>query len=152
MNPDLQAKLVTYLDGLEKGAAKVGEFAEREIPETIREWLMWLAIERFTYAALFLVGSVAAWLLIRWFARLSYREWEKYIDDWKQLTGQKPQYRYLDHTHWNGWLFLTIVQWAAAILLSIGTVTWGLQATKVIVSPRVVIVEKVAELAKGGAK
>lgn len=149
MNPELQAKLVTYLDGLEKGAAKVGEFAEREIPETIREWLLWLAIERFTYAALFLVGSVAAWFLIRWCARLSYQEWEKYIDDWKQRTDRKPDYRCLDHSNWNGWLALTVAQWVTALLLSVGTIVWGLEATKVIVSPRVVIVEKAAELTRG---
>lgn len=150
MNPELQAKLVTYLEGLEQGAVKAGEFAEREIPETVREWLMWLAIERFTYCGAFLIASVAAFLLIRWCARLSYREWEKYVDEWKALDPKKqPPFRCLDHTQWNGWLALTIIQYIAFTLLSIGTVHWALAGLKVIVSPRVVIVEKVSELIRG---
>lgn len=122
VNPDLQAKLVTYLDGLEKGAAKVGEFAEREIPETIREWLLWLAVERFTYAALCLLGVVIVAAIMR-----------KLL---KQCKGDEDVAVPV-------WLF-----GGTALCFGIfGTVHYGMAGAKVVIAPRVVIVEKVADLA-----
>jgi len=139
VNPELQAKLVAYLGALEKGAEKVGDFAEREIPATIHEWLVWLAVERFAYAALFLVGMLVAFFGIRWLARLSYSTWDEF-------RKTEAYTKFQDDSNWNGWLALTILQVTATGLLSIGLIYWSMQAVKVIVAPRVVIVEKVAEL------
>lgn len=146
MNPDLQAKLVTYLDGLEKGAAKVGEFAEREIPETIREWLLWLAIERFTYAAAFLVVALVVYYVARWAARLAE---DSAIEDHKK----KPENHQKEYAPDLGAaLIFRGFQVVVPTLLMFGVGYWTLNGVKVLVAPRVVIVEKVAELAKGGAK
>lgn len=148
MNPELQAKLVQYLDGLEKGAAKVGEFAEREIPETIREWLLWLAVERFTYAAALLISATVLIVLLR---RLHAA-----IPGWtaKDIENEKKRfpmiYRDREPTASDAscevyWLLATAGWCLAAVLAIVGG--WqALQGVKVLVSPRVVIVEKVAEL------
>lgn len=141
MNPDLQAKLVTYLDSLEKGAAKVGEFAEREIPETIREWLLWLAIERFTYAAAFLVAAIVTAVIARRVAAIHRRWADEYVVKWPNSL--------VDYT---GVYVSQAIGFTVAVLCLLGVGHWAIQGTKVIVAPRVVIVEKVAELAKGGGK
>ncbi len=143
MNPELQSKLVAYLDGLEKGAAKVGEFAEREIPETIREWLLWLAVERFTYAAAFLLAGLFVFYSMRWLARLC----EDAAFDEHKRKPEKYQQEYAPDFGFA--ICCRCCQFALTILLLIGCGHWLLQGAKVLIAPRVVIVEKVAELAKG---
>lgn len=136
MNPELQAKLVTYLDGLEKGAAKVGEFAEREIPETIREWLMWMAVENFAYGTLLLVGGVASYFV----SRSIYR--------WASDQMKGVQWMHRDPGHELAAAFGAVARVLAPVLLVSFSVPFFMKGVKVIVAPRVVIVEKVAELAK----
>lgn len=143
MNPELQTKLVAYLDGLEKGAAKVGEFAEREIPETIREWLLWLAVERFSYAAAFLIGAAVAYYFFRFFARLledaAFEAHKKTPEAYQKEYGPDLGFA----------MCVRGMQIFIPAMLLIGFGCWVLQGVKVLIAPRVVIVEKVAELAKG---
>lgn len=132
LNPELQAKLVTYLEGLEKGAAKVGEFAEREIPETVREWLLWMAIENFAYAAIMIVVAGLCFIAMR-----------KIIKIHGGLSGIGPQ----NDTPLPA-IFVVALP-VIAVVLMVAAVPHLMMGVKVLVAPRVVIVEKVAELTRG---
>lgn len=130
MNPELQAKLVHYLDVLEKGAQKAGDFAEAEIPQLVREWLIWLAIERFGYAIMFLVACVA----LQWAFRVLFRSAKYY-------TAQDDD--------------VLVPCWFGSVLTAIAFTVcafqafdWTLSGVKVLVAPRVVVVEKLAETVK----
>lgn len=154
MNPELQAKLVQYLDSLEKGTSKVGEFAEREIPETIREWLLWMAVENFTCAGLFLIVTLASLAMIRWMVR-KCPEWTN-----RRIAEEKVRYRVLyrdrdpvasdlDLTERYA-VFMTLA--AIALFSFVGFARFAIDGAKVLIAPRVVIVEKVAELTKAATK
>jgi len=132
VDDDLKGRLSKYLDALERGAQKAGEFAEAEIPATIREWLIWQACESGVIALGFLIAAVVAYLLCT-----------------KGLRAAKnaPMMHQMDRDP------LIALAWAGRVLipaaLLIGFVYNGLHTVKCIVAPRVVVVEKAAELVKG---
>lgn len=147
MNEELKAKLVSYLDVLEAGAKKAGEFAATEVPETIREWLMWMAIERFTYAAAYLVLSLAMFLGGLWAGRHLYAAFIKNRD---LRLEQKKSYSTSDEDFfWNAALLCRIAQGLSLIPLVFGTGYWAMHGTKVLVAPRVVIIEEVSHIIGG---
>lgn len=132
MNAELQAKLMTYLEGLEKGAEKVGSFAEREIPETIREWLLWLAVENFAYAAMTLIAAAACILVAR-----------KIIKIHGGLSEIGPQ----NDTPLPAMAVVGLPVVAVGMILA--SIPHLMMGVKVCIAPRVVIVEKVSELVRG---
>lgn len=129
MNEELKGRLVKYLDNLEVAATKAHNFAAAEIPETIREYLLWLAIERSAYAVLFLIAAIVVIILGK-MARASARDLRDSDDRNIAL--------------FFSWSVPTAF---ASILVCVG-VTYALSATKAIVAPRVVMVEEVAKIVK----
>lgn len=67
MNDELKQKLLHYLDVLEEGASKGGEFIAEQAPETVRQWITFSIVER---AVLCSFGAVLIFLGCRYGKRL----------------------------------------------------------------------------------
>ena len=141
MNDELQKKLLIYLDVLEAGAKKAGEFAQTEIPEAVREWLTWLAIERFSYAAVFLLLSVMMFVVGLRSGRQCY---DLYLRCWNKED--KEAYAWSSDTIYGWSVASRVLQAASLVPLIFGTGYYLMQGTKVVVAPRVVIIEEVGKL------
>ena len=141
MSDELQKKLLSYLDVLEAGAKKAGEFAQTEIPEAVREWLTWLAIERFSYAGVFL-------LLASVMFGVGWRMGRKCYDLYQRCGNKEDTeaYCWSSDTIWNWAFAFRMLQVASVAPLIFGTGYWTLQGMKVVVAPRVVIIEEVGRL------
>jgi hypothetical protein len=135
VDDQLKARLEKYLDALEKGAQKAGEFAEVEIPQAIKEWLWWYGIEHAIYALCFLAGIVVVGVVCHSLLRKS-RAWAPTSTWDKEVRGNCVG------AAWTGRVLLPL-------LLSIGLVHHLMEVIKVVVSPRVVLIEKVADVIKG---
>lgn len=144
MNDELQKKVLNYLDVLEAGAKKAGEFAETEVPQTIREWLTWLAVERFSYAAAFLVASSTVFFVGLWAGRKLYTS---YVETRSRRLAENKSYSTGEEDYcWNAAVFCRVAQAISLIPLVFGTGYWTMQGTKVLVAPRVVLIEEVVKL------
>lgn len=122
MNDQLRDKLIRYLDALEAATQKAGDFASAEIPEAIREYLMWLTIERFAFAIAFTI-PVIVWLIVHGRIKAAMAKLDKY--------DLAP---------------VGLFYWMARVgiyAFLIGTLHWGLAGVKVVIAPRVVIVEEI---------
>lgn len=137
MNDELKGRLTKYLDHLEAAAGKAQAFAETEIPETIREYLMWLAIERFVWGAISLVGCVVVAVIAKKISRSIGSIPSADMDD----VG-KAAFRALT------WIVCAV----AFVPLSISSVQYLMSGTKVLVAPRVAIVEEMAKIVKEARK
>lgn len=135
MDENLKARLDKYLDALEKGATRAGEFAEVEIPATIREYLVWYGVEHAIYAVCFVAVALVCFLMGRRF----YPAVKKYLDD-NQAWDEPPVIGLVV-----SWILKNLVPW----LFLIGFVVHAMDVVKVCVSPRIVLVEKVADVVKG---
>jgi hypothetical protein len=136
MNPELQERLVRYLDKLEKAADTVGGAAEREVPLAIQEWLNWHFMDSCFCAAVMLLLAPAVWLTARHLRGLA-------------LQIQDPEPRTVLRA-----LLMIVMIAGPVVFLSFAT-HHARQAAKVYYAPRVVLVEEVARLsglANGGAK
>jgi hypothetical protein len=129
MNDELKAKLLGYLAKLETAAGKVGEFAETEIPETLKEYIRWTIVEGTVYTV------VSAIPLILW---LYY------------LPSLKREYAEAKGDEAKGGVALlglgTLI--GSCMLLFLAYVNYGSLAVKAYVAPRVVILEKLVSLTK----
>ena len=121
MNEQLQAKLITYLDAIERTASV-------EVPEVIREYLLWLAVGHAVDALMFTVPLVI-WLCVK-------RRIKRAIDTLDPMTQESATLPYQ---------FVTVLVYA----LLIGFVINAMQVVKVIVAPRVVLVEQAAKITRG---
>lgn len=139
MSDEFQKRLLAYLDAAEKGVREAGPAVGGELEHLVREWLAWefysnLALCLGLLAAL----AVNAVLLVR-AARWSGRS--ERGDD------------YSEEEIATGALIVAIV---AGVFLLVANLVVGLpagfQAAKVAIAPRVVVVEKLAEMAKGVRK
>jgi hypothetical protein len=133
MDEQLKSKLLGYLDGLEKSASKLSDSAVTEIPLTVQEWLQWQAIYCFGGGVLWL-GMMMAGLAI-WYTAYRFIRW---------LLDQKER---------EDDALVVVAGIVAGLigtpLLCVGLVhaIWSFSdGVKVVVAPRVVILEKVAEL------
>jgi hypothetical protein len=129
MDDELKGRLGKYLDALEKGAKQAGEFAEAEIPATVKEWLVWYGVSHAIYALIFLGCAIAsAVIATRVRKKVAARE------DWADSDRNAAM----------------AALWACRILvpglLLIGFFFNGLETLKCVVAPRVVVIEKVADL------
>lgn len=140
MDEELKGRMTKYLDGLEKAAGKVGEFAETEIPETIREWIRWFAVEHSIYALSFLVVSAVIFLNLRRVTR------------WCIAEGDKEESSYYRDNLFTGQIFARLGMWVIPGLFMIGFVVHGLDVLKALTAPRVLVIEKMAELIKPKGK
>lgn len=128
MNEEIKKKMIEYFEAMEVAAGKFGDLAQQEIPLVLQEYLNWQF-----YSNLFLG--------IGWFVLLGlfFAFFKRLADFAKKEHGyESPEYA-----------FSIII---AIVSLLIGTgVLFGCsyQCVKVSVAPRVVILEKVGELANG---
>ena len=122
MDDQLRARLVGYLD-------RADAFASGEIPEAVREWLLWLAIERFAAGATYLVVGVAAGLL----ACLCTR----YCRTGGVMDQPCPPC-----------VIGQAVLYPIALLCLLNGGYWTLQGVKVVAAPRAVVVEELAGLSR----
>jgi len=142
VNEDLKDRLSRYLDALESGVTKAGEFVGGEIGETVREFIVWRITESFVSAGVLVVAAVVAAFLIRrardYALRMAGDEANKLTrEDW--LTGSRV---------------LSVFMYLAPILLSFFVVQSVHRGVKAVVAPRVVLLEEVATVVKtyGGQK
>ena len=150
MNPELQGKLVAYLDALERGAQKVGEFAADEVPQTIREWLVWLAVERFGIAAVLLIVCALLLTAGRWLAR-KFAAMEQ--EERQRVAAKQPADRSWRDESWAnslwGWSVVMRITQGLSVIPFLISFYWTFQGVKVLVAPRVVLVEEVSKLVTG---
>ena len=143
MEPELKTRLLKYLDGLEAAAQKAGEFAEAEVPQTVKEYLLWLSVESFIYAALWLafVGIlVFVGKVVMGRAIVAGDEIEK-ANKWDGAPA--------------GFFARAgrVACYASAVLFFFAHVPgYVIGGIKPLVAPRVVLVEKAAELITGESK
>lgn len=129
MNAELQETMLRYLNGLEARLSRVEDFASDQVPLLVQEWLRWefwsniIKMSGWAMLALLLV------LLFRW----CVKEYKAAKDDETR----------------NASCFFGTVFFAGSVLSVIPVLVYAYSATKVIIAPRVVIVENVAETLKG---
>jgi len=133
VDEQLKSKLIGYLDSLESRLKTGADFVSDETPKLVEEWLRWMAIESGIYAACFLISSLTAFALCRWGSSRLWKEHEKHGGDYSEYCRL-----------WSS--FVLAISWVVLPLVNIGTVYHGLHVAKVLTAPRVVVVEKIAEL------
>lgn len=131
MDETLKAKLVQYLEKMEHAATVATDFAAAEIPATIKEYLMWLMVERLWYAMLFAVPMAIA-IALR-------NKWSKWIEWAQKECPRDPADFFIMVSR----LVVWIGAWCSLVL---GTGTWSLAAVKVYVAPRVVILQEIGHM------
>lgn len=149
MDEAFKAKLLKYLDGLETAAGKVQDFASAEIPLFVREWLLWHAVSNAVYAVGFLLVAVAAlWVGVR-LVRWGYGNWNASCEEYKAAKNDSSRRWAADEAgnRAAGVIFGGLVLSAAGLFGFAVAGHFALAALKVAVAPRVVVVEKIAELA-----
>jgi len=142
MGEDLQQRFVKYLDHVEKAAGKVGEFAETEIPLTIQEWLRWNFYESLLYVILFsILGLVGAYI-----GRKVYINLFTLIKLINEQRRESPN----DEDVVIGFNIAGAILSLGLIAISIPNCFWNIRdCIKISTAPRVVVIEKIAELTKG---
>lgn len=129
MNDELQQRLTMYLDAIEASASKAGDFVVEQTPLLAQEylaWEFWSSVMLCAASALVLVVLCAVFLRVWWAVKA-----EKDFD-------------FNDHPEM---MFLVIP--LLFVALGVGCVAHnGANAVKVKVAPRVVLMEKIAELSK----
>lgn len=134
MDAETKALLLKYLeagaDRLERGAA----FVESEIPLVVQEYLSWYWWENILQAIfdvlIIVVVLILAKLAIFSGKKLSLEKWD----------GDSPW--------WGGLIAPTILALLLGIISTISLISNVCSLIKVSVAPRVVILEKIAEVAK----
>jgi hypothetical protein len=125
MDEQLKTKLIGYLDTIESKVQAGHEFVAAEAPLAVQEWLRWMAVESGVYAVLCMITAV----LCQWLVRKFYRDANKLPED------QQMPY------------FFGICVCLIFGLISVPVaIESSVRCAKVIIAPRVVVIEKVAEL------
>lgn len=136
MSDEFQKRLLAYLDAAEKGVREAGPAVGGELEHLVREWLAWEFYSNLALCLGLLVGLTASLGMLRWAVR------------WDQRAG--------DRNDKDLALGAFVIAVFASLFLLVANLTVGLpagfQAAKVAIAPRVVIVEKLAEMAKGVRK
>lgn len=134
MDEQLKTKLMTYLDGLEKAAQKVGDVAATEVPATVQEWLQWRMWESFLSCGVWLVAAVLSAALL-----YSLVKWAK------SIIKKDPELP-------DPIIVFPVVASVLASVLFLHSIYWSASSfrdgIKCVVAPRVVILEKIVELTK----
>lgn len=136
MDEKLRVRLEGYLDALERAGQKAVDLAGAEIPEFVREWLLWTAVENGLFAIAAAVLAVGGnW----WLGRVGL----------PFLYGKFAADAARDQDVWGA---VICAAWFVRIMLTVIAIVEGSRAgmtcLKTLVAPRVVIVEKVAKLVK----
>ena len=127
MNDELQERLSRYLDALEASATNAGQFVAEQTPLVAQEYLAWC----FYGALIIAVASLAGGSLVIGLTLFAFR---------KQTKGKDI----IDCPE----LVLGVIPLLLSALLIAISVDLAAAALKVAVVPRVVLLEKVAELSR----
>jgi len=130
-NPDVdkqvEKKLIDYLVGLEKTAGEAKEFIVEQAPLYVQEFLAWYFWSSILLAATGLLLFFVGFVYWKWFIPFAAKERDDYWDDERKVLS---------------WVGLLII-----CGFGIGTFLIGvIDATKVSVAPRVVIVEELKDV------
>jgi hypothetical protein len=135
MDEQLKTKLVGYLEAIEAKVRTGSDFVADEAPNVVKEWLWWCGVESGLYATFFMLAAMFAFCVLRYASRALAREADENQGD------SYYSYNCFGWSRFFGWLAVI-----GAPLFLIGTATHMVRVAKVIVAPRVVVIEKVAEL------
>jgi len=128
VDEQLKAKLVDFLDGMGRRLNGGSDFVSTETPELVREWVRWEAVSGFTYAALCLTALIGLAVVMR-------RLWRNWL---------ACDTRYHEPPLVGGMM--------TTFMFAIGVAVFGFisadRGMKAVVAPRVVAVEKVADIVK----
>ena len=126
---EVGSRILSYLDAVESSASSAGEFIAEQTPLVAQEylaWCFWGAMLMFAFALFVIMFSVFLMrLAVKW-----------YRDDCTMEAG----------------FFVLIVAIGGMLLGSFMVALAAERAVKVSVAPRVVLLEKVAELSRGFSK
>ncbi len=134
MDEQLKTKLMEYLAKMEAAAGKVGEFAEVEIPDTIREYIRWIIIENSIFTAAGLIPIIA------WFClQPSFKRW------WAWASKGDTDLNDAKCACLAAYFFSLSL---CVVVLSVCFLKFGITAIKAYTSPRVVLLEKASDFIK----
>lgn len=125
MNPEIADRLTKYLDTLEKGLDKAGDFIAEQAPLVVQELLAWRFWEAAMLAVVLALGvllCIALWKPAKHFQ----------IDDYDEC----------------GPLFARIILATTITVMTGFAIQNGIAAVKVKVAPRLIVLEEVRHLAK----
>lgn len=124
MNKELQDRLIEYLGSLDGAVRQAGGFVAEQAPLVAQEWIRYEFWSNAIQCVVLLVAGLVLLTAGLLFLRRQFRD------------------------HDNPWFLGTLVGLAiAAPLLCVGS-NCGIDALKAKIAPRVVVLEKIAELAK----
>jgi len=136
---EVKVRLTKYLDALEAGITKGGEFAQEQAPEVAREIIGWhIADNLMWFVFLLLVGALCYGL-----ARAS-----------KSAIGpmpvKQPGEMHFEFDpkflHWAALRFLSVfIPLAISVAVYVAAFTSGMAAVKGLIAPRLVVIEKIRE-------
>lgn len=128
VSDDVRERVMRYMDAIEATASDAGEFVTEQMPLVAQEYLQWLWLDAVITAAAMaavvmvaVIGCIFAWVHTR----------NAYTRDDEELR-----------------TFSLTVTAVVGIFFGGLAVAYALDAVKVSVAPRVVLLEKVAELVK----
>ena len=121
-----EEKLLEYLETMESGIEKAVDFSAEQAPLVIQEYLTWMFWESIIAGTALLLAAIGAWILLR-------------IIYWATKEASQVDKEMARSIAW-GIAFL-----ANIIVLPFSGLNYMI-ALKVVVAPRVIILEKLAEL------
>lgn len=169
MDETLKEKLLKHLTSLDSAVDGTGGFASTEIPETIRQWLLWQVVYNAGMAAVFLTLAVTAAVLVVEFFRRSCRK-ERELEELRaaisgnmgRVPGEDATDYYLREQRLRdelstignpasndtvvGCRMGVMVLLVACAASSYATFTYSVSAFKAYLVPRAVLAEKLVEM------
>lgn len=157
MTEDLASKWSAHAESLLQWSAnvaeKAGNFAAEQTPLLVQEYLQWLfwqsAIKATVFGILWLVMIIIVALIWKYINRLekeALEEYNKSYTEWKEGGSPSPFDK-------DNYLFArgmsTIIIGMLSVIPLFNSIDCGMDAAKVKIAPRVIIVEKIADLTKG---
>lgn len=128
MSEELKSQLEAFISGMLTKAENATVWAEGEIPLLIQEWLSWLFVESAIHTVIFFIPFV---IITFFYVRTMRLLWNDSRDEALMIPAS----------------FLYVILGGGTL---VPTLINFLQAVKVIVAPRVVILEKGLSLIGGG--
>lgn len=128
---ELQTKLIMWL---ENAAQAIGDFATKEIPPFIHEYLQWKFFEACYYTILPVIGLLISVYILRWGIK---------------LLNSNKDYGELEIVNVVGGSVLTL---AAFIVTMVNGIPNLKTAIQIKIAPKVYLIEQAAEIIKGNNK
>jgi hypothetical protein len=128
MNEDLTKRITSYLDAVEQSASKAGEFISEQTPLLAQEYLAWEYWSNAICMPFIALAAIAVGILVAWMVRAS-----------KDASCMDREIALHGATVIGGLAFPVCALLFGVCLMN---------AAKVVIAPRVVLMEAVKELAK----